>query len=63
MVDYLRRKLFLKNELKKIILNSIIKNKKVPLIHRYFALYNKSKLIRFSSIVQQKNKCVQTGRV
>lgn len=63
MVDNFRRKLFLKNELKKIILKSIIKNTNLPLSYRYFALYNKSKLFRLSSIVQQKNKCVKTGRV
>ena len=57
-LDNLRRKLFVKNELKKILLKSIIKNTKLPLSYRYFALYNKSKLLRFSSITQQKNKCV-----
>jgi len=62
MLDNFRRKLFLKNELKKIILKSIIKNTNLPLSYRYFALYNKSKLMRLSSITQQKNKCVKTGR-
>ena len=62
-VDIFRRKLFLKNELKKIILRSIIKNNNISLIYRYYALYNKSKLYRFSSISQQKNKCVETGRI
>lgn len=63
MLDNFRRKLFLKTELKKIILKSIIKNNNLPLSYRYFALYNKSKLLRLSSITQQKNKCVKTGRV
>ena len=62
-IDNLRRKLFIKNELKKILLKSIIKNSNLPLSYRYFAFYNKSKLIRFSSISQQKNKCVETGRI
>jgi len=62
-VDIYRRKLFLKNELKKLILKSLIKNNNLPIIYRYFALYNKSKLLRFSSITQQKNKCVETGRI
>ena len=61
-VDIYRRKLFLKNELKKLILKSLIKNDNLPIIYRYFALYNKSKLYRFSSLTQQKNKCVETGR-
>ncbi len=62
-VDIFRRKLFLKNEIKKIILKSLIKNNNVPLSYRYYALYNKSKLYRFASISQQKNKCVETGRI
>ncbi len=62
-IDNFKRKLFLKNELKKMLLNSIIKNSNVPLAHRYFAFYNKSKLLRFSSLNQQKNKCVETGRI
>lgn len=63
MVDNFRRKLYLKTELKKIILKSIIKNTHLPLSYRYFALYNKSKLLRLGSVTQQKNKCVVTGRV
>jgi small subunit ribosomal protein S14 len=63
MTDNLKRKLFLKFELKKIILKSIMQSPYLPWTHRYLALYNKSKLIRLSSITQQKNKCVKTGRV
>lgn len=62
-LDNFKRKLFLKNELKRIILISLIKNQNVPLHNRYFAFYNKSKLIRSSSLNQQKNRCVLTGRV
>jgi small subunit ribosomal protein S14 len=62
-LDNFKRKLFLKNELKKIILKSIINNTHLPISYRYFALYNKSKLLRLSSITQQKNKCVKTGRI
>lgn len=62
-VDNLKRKLFLKYELKKIILKSIATNKALPLTYRYFALYNNSKIIRWANIVQQKNKCVKTGKV
>jgi hypothetical protein len=62
MLDNLKRKLFLKNELKKILLKSVIKNNNLPLSYRYFALYNKNKLLRLASITQQKNKCVNTGR-
>lgn len=62
-LDNYKRKLFLKNELKKILLKSIINNSQLPISYRYFALFNKSKLIRLSSITQQKNKCAKTGRV
>lgn len=63
LIDNLKRKLFLKSEIKKIILKGIIKNTFLPRTYRYFALYNKSKLSRLGTIVQQKNKCVRTGRV
>lgn len=62
LVDNFKRKLFLKHEIKKIILKSILKNDNLPRTYRYFAFFNKSKLIRQSSISQQKNKCVKTGR-
>lgn len=63
MIDNLKRKLFLKHELKKIILRSIIKNDLLPRTYKYFALYNKSKLIRRGAISQQRNKCIKTGRM
>ena len=63
LLDSHKRKLFLKNELKKLIFKSLIKNTNLQLSYRYFILYNKSKLIRYNSVVQQKNKCIVTGRV
>jgi small subunit ribosomal protein S14 len=62
-LDIFRRKLFLKNEIKKLILNSIIENTSIPRTYRYFALFNKSKLIRSSSKTQHQNRCVKTGRI
>ena len=62
MLDNFRRKLFLKHELKKIILKSLINNTFLSNTHRYFALYNKSKILRNSSINQQKTRCIKTGR-
>lgn len=61
--DNLRRKLFLKNELKRQLLKSFIKNKKIPLAYRYLALWHRSKLPRLSSSTQIQNRCVQTGRI
>lgn len=62
-MDNLRRKCFLKNEIKKIMLKSLLNNSNIPLSYRYYSLYNRSKLTRLNSINQQKNKCVVTGRV
>ena len=62
-LDNFKRKLFLKNELKSIILKNIINNEKLPTTCRYFALYNKSKMLRLSSKIQQKDKCVISGRI
>lgn len=62
-LDKVRRKIFIKYEVKKVILNSLIKNNSLPFVYRYYALYNKSKISRYSSVVQQRNRCVLTGRV
>lgn len=62
-VDNYKRKLFLKIELKRFLLNSIIKNAYLPRSYRYYALFSKTKLSRINSSVQHKNKCVKTGRV
>lgn len=62
-MDNYRRKLFLKNEIKKVLLKSIIKNQSLPRTYRYFALFNRSKLIRNSSSTQIQNRCVKTGRI
>jgi hypothetical protein len=63
MLDNFKRKFFLKNEIKKIILKSLLKNKTLPQMHRYFALFNYSKIIRTSSQTQHQNRCVKTGRI
>jgi ribosomal protein S14 len=46
-----------------LILNSIIRNNMLPFTYRYYALYNKSRIIRYSILAQQRNRCVRTGRV
>jgi len=45
-MDNLKRKLFLKQELKRVILKSIIKNASLPLTYRYFAYYQNLKTRR-----------------
>jgi small subunit ribosomal protein S14 len=63
LLDNYRRKMFLKFELKRLILKSITKNETIPYTARYSALFQKNQLIRFSTIGAQRNRCVITGRV
>lgn len=62
LADILRRKIFLKYELKKIILKSIFKNNEIQNSFKYYSLYSKNHLPRRSSISQQVNRCFLTGR-
>lgn len=55
--------MFLKYELKRLILKSVTKNETIPYSVRYGALFQKNQLIRFSTIGAQRNRCVLTGRV
>lgn len=57
-----RRKLYIKFELKNKLFKSIIKNKTVPLSHRYLASFKRSTLPRSSSVTKIVNRCVQSGR-
>lgn len=61
--DQINRTYFIKNELKKIILKSIIQNKNVKPIIRSYALYKKSIFTRRSSISNQNNVCLLRGRI
>lgn len=63
MMDNYKRKIFLKNELKKKILYSISCNQNLPLLYRYLAYWNKNKISKLISIVQHRDRCVLTGRV
>jgi len=60
--DLLRRKIFIKYELKKIILKALQKNNSIANSYRYLALEQKNKIIRKASVVQQVNRCFVTGR-
>lgn len=62
LTDILKRKIFLKYELKKIILKSIIKNTEMQYAYRLLARYHKNFVPRRASINQQVNKCFLTGR-
>lgn len=62
--EFLKKKKFLKNEIKKIILKSITNNKNIKPIIRANAYYKLSKLKISSSISKQKNNiCLKTGRI
>jgi len=61
-LDKLKRKFFLKHEMKKFILKSILKNSKLPLTYRYLSFYIKIQTPRWSNFSQITNRCVKTGR-
>lgn len=63
LMDNLKRKLHLKTELKRQLLKNITKNTKIPNTYRYLALWNYSKISRFSSKTTQQNRCAVTGRI
>jgi len=62
LLDKLKRKFFIKYEIKKIILLSIKNNNNIPNYYKYYALYKKNKIIRWSNISQQTNRCIISGR-
>lgn len=62
--EYIKKKKFLKNEIKRIILKSIINNQNIKPIIRANANYKLSKFIQNSTIAKQKNNiCLKTGRI
>lgn len=63
LCDHLNRQLFIKNELKKKILNSLSKNNYLPLSYKFLINYFKLKSIRKSNYIQQNNRCVGSGRI
>lgn len=61
-LDNIKRKLFLKYEIKKLILKSIFQNRYIKNTKRFFI---KIKLLRFKkqgAITFQKKRCVLTGQ-
>jgi hypothetical protein len=62
--EYIKKKKFLKNEIKTIILKSIINNQNIKPIIRANATYKISKFLYNSSISKQKNNiCLKSGRI
>lgn len=61
-LDYKRRKLFLRHEIKRKALKSILFNQNLDMSLRWWAQLEKSKLPRHSSLSRIHNYCVETGR-
>ena len=61
-LDVKRRNLFLKNELKRVQYKSIIKNFKIPGETKDLYVSKLNRIVRNSSKVRVKNRCVLTGR-
>ena len=62
--ELIKKKKFLKNEIKTIILKSIINNQNTTPIIRANANYKLSKFLKNSTISKQKNNiCLKTGRI
>jgi ribosomal protein S14 len=62
--EFIKKKKFLKTEIKKLILKSIINNQTIKPIIRANANYKLSKFIQKSTISKQKNNiCMKTGRI
>lgn len=62
-MDEIKRKMYVKTEIKKQFLNAIKHSKTVPFTRRYQAACYLSRLPRISSVTQVRNRCVLSGRV
>nr|QCU82623.1 ribosomal protein S14 [Pseudourostyla cristata] len=62
LIDNLKRKLFIKYELKQFLLKSILKSNYTTNLQKYYITYRKTKLKRWAAISQQTNRCFRTGR-
>lgn len=56
------KKLFLKNEIKKLILKSIIYNQKIKPQIRAYAQYKQQSLNFKTHLTKQVNTCIETGK-
>jgi hypothetical protein len=61
-MDEYKRRIFLKNEVKKTMLRSIKRNKNATYSQRNLAAFYSSNLIRFSNQNMQINRCYVSGR-
>jgi ribosomal protein S14 len=61
-LDKFRRHFFVKYEIKKMIQQTIIKNKTIPLSYRFFLKFRMSSVITSASVSKHRNRCVVSGR-
>jgi hypothetical protein len=62
--NFIKKKKFLKNEFKKIILKSIIQNKNIKPLIRSLSFYKLSKLKYMNNISKHNNNiCLYSGRI
>lgn len=62
-LDSIKRKTFLKNQLKILILKSIKKSRTTNNIKRYYASYQLTTISGYSNSSKISNRCVVSGRV
>jgi len=62
LLDYLKRRLYVKYELKKILIKSGVLNQQLQSTYRYLNSYHYRKYARWTILPQQVNRCVITGR-
>lgn len=62
MIDWIKKKLFLKNEIKSIIIKSIFQNRYIPNVKRCYMKVVNTRIKKKSSISSQKKRCVITGQ-
>lgn len=60
--DFYFRKYFLKYEIRKLILKSVIQSNSLPLTNKTVAYLKYSTISRKTNICKQINKCLLTGR-
>jgi ribosomal protein S14 len=61
-MDKYKRSLFLKKEVKRLILKSVKLNKNTFFYRRYLSLFLLAKLPRFSSKTFKRNRCIISAR-
>jgi ribosomal protein S14 len=61
-IDWVKKKLFLKNEIKSIIMRSIFQNRYIPNVKRCYMKVVNARIKKKSSIAFQKKRCVVTGQ-